>query len=486
MGILDVPGISQKKADARYARPQHAYPKEMPAGLGWDLLSFPITVALIQSFGMGPQYGTINFTPEQLFGLKSTAFSNPAFTFYATPTGSDTNPGTEASPVKTGGKLITLANATGLPCKLVMDGGSSPSSAYPRTSNLRSAGVAPTVDVAIVARGGRVSLGTYDNFSAPALDGTYTNCYNIPSSGTCDRVVDRWQLDRYGDFVALKNVATAAICNVTPGSWTVSGSVLYVNRADGLAVTNANTRAYRGSAANFIMTTQVNVGFFAEDGNSGFDIEGSNANGVIDFLITAPGATGCSVFSHCRFLQAGGLINTAARAISINSFNGLVAFFNCSGSGAQTDIYNFHNNYGAAKAACLLVNCTSPGTGKNGNQSCNAFTMHEDCIGIAVAGYLREGHGGTMRHINTSRCWVVGTDIGNDLGDAVLGGGGSFQPAAVVANDTAIIWADSVTIDMPGGTRAWVTSVAAGAQILRRDCRPVAQPDAGGGTFGSY
>jgi hypothetical protein len=486
MSLLDPPGISQSKADQRYARPLFAYPREMPSGLGWDLLSFPIAVALVKSYGMSPSYGVINFSPEQLFNLKSTALSNPAFTFYSTPTGSDSNPGTEALPVKTGGKLIQLCNATGQSCKVIVDGGSSPGSAYPRTSNFRSAGVAPLVDIAIVARGGRVSVGTYDNFSTPPLDGTYTNCYAIPSSGTCDRVVNRWEFDRYGDFVALKNVATPAICNVTPGSWSVSGSVLYVNRADGLAVTNANTRAYRGAAANVIMTTQVNLGFFSEDGNSGFDLEGSNVNAIIDFQITTPGALGCSVFENCRFLQAGGIVNTAARATSINSFNGLVAFFNCSGGGAQTDVFNFHNNYGAAFPFHILINCTGPTTGKLGNQSCNIYTMHEDCIGIAVGGSLCEGHGGTVRHINTSRCWMVGTFVADDLGDAVLGGGGSFQPAAVVANDTAQIWCDSVTVKMPGGTRAYATSIAAGAAIRFRDCDPVAQPNAGGGTFETY
>lgn len=490
MGVLDVPGISQARADQRYARPLHEYPIEIPPGLGWDSTNFPLNITVTESFGLAPQHGSVGMTPEQLFNLKSTAFSNPAFTFYVSPAGNDANAGTEGSPVRSLGKAQALANATGQPCKIIASGGSAPASAYPRTNNLRNnAGVAvvPAVDTAWVARGGRVTTGTYDNYAPPSLDVTFTNCYKLTGLGACDRIVNRWQFDEWGDYVALRNVATPAICDVTPDSWSLSGTDVYVNRADRVAVTNANTRAYRSGAATYIVSNQVNVYFGGEDGESGWDLEGSNANAVVDFLIAAPAALpGCCVFSNTRLVQAGGVVNTSARAISANSFNGLVAMFDCHGSAAQTDCFNVHNNNAAAKASFLTVNCTSYNTGRQGNQSCNAFTLHEDCIGIDVCGNFQNAHGGTARNINTSRCLFAGTYIKNDRGDAVLGGGGSFQPAAVVANDTAQIWADSVKVDMPSGTRVWTTSIAPGATILRRNCFPVSQPDAGGGTFGEY
>ena len=485
MSILDAPGISQARADDRYAQPLFAYTKEIPIGLGWDLANFPLSISIIQSYGLAPQWGSVGFTPEQLFNLKSTAFSAPFATFFVAQTGSDAADGlTQGTAVRSIGKGVALANATGQPCKIIVLAGT-----YPRANNLSFNNNVLTpvaVDIAFVARNGRVNSGTYDSFSTPSLDGTFTNCYKLTGLGSCDRVVDRQNLDRHGEYVELRFVATPTIANITPNSWSFSGTDVYVNRADLAAVTNVNTRAYRSGTESFTMTNQKNICLIGEDGASGWDIEGSNANGAVDFLIGTPAASvGCSVFSNCRFLQAGGRINTAARSFSANSFNGVVALFNCYGGGAQTDTFNVHNTSGANKAMVLTVNCGSINTGRAGNQSCNALTYHEDVVGIDVCGNFSEAHGGTLRNINTSKCLLVGTFLRNDRGDGVLGGGGGFQPAAVVGDDTSTIWADSVKIDMPAGTKAWNT-LAVGATILRRNCFPVAQPDAGSGTFGTY
>lgn len=485
MSILDAPGITQARADERYARPLHSYPIGIPSGLTWDSANFPLSLSVVPSFGLAPQFGEAGFTPEQLFNLKSTAYSAPFATFYVLQTGVDTNNGlTTGTAVRSIGKGIALANATGQPCKIIIGAGT-----YPRANNFsfnNNVLVAPAVDIAFVARNGRVNAGTYDSFANPSLDATFTNCYKLTALGSCDRIVDRWAFDQFGDYVELRYVATPAIANVTPNSWSFSGTDVYVNRADLVAVTNVNTRAYRSGTESFTMINQVNVCFVVEDGASGFDLEGSNANGTIDVLITTPAVTpGCMVFSNCRFLQSGGRVNTVARSFSANSFNGLVALFNCYGGGAQTDSFNFHNTRGATKAMAMTVNCSSLNTGRRGNQSCNALTYHEDVVGIDVCGNFIEAHGGTLRNINTSKCLLVGTFLKNDRGDAVLGGGGAFQPAAVVADDTATVWADSVRIDMPSGTKSWNT-LAAGSTILRRNCFPVSQPDAGSGTFGSY
>jgi hypothetical protein len=479
MGNLDVSIISQNRSS-------FGYPVEIPEGLNWNKTSFPLSISLTQSFGMTPQYGSVGYTPEQLFALKSTALSAPFATFYVNnSTGNDTNAGTEGAPVRSIGKAQALANATGQPCKVIVATGT-----YARTNNPRfNSGVAviPSVDTAFVASGGRVTTGTFDNYAAPSRDVIYTNCFKLTSHGACDRVVNRLAFDEWGDYVALRNVATPDLCNSTPDSWALVGTDVFVNRSDRINVTNANTRAYRSASATYVVTTQVNIFFGGIDGESGWDLEGANTNAVVDFLVSSPSTIpGCSVFSNVRLVQGGGVVNTSARSISCNGFNGLIALFNCHGSAAQTDCYNVHNNYGAEKVMFLTVNCSSYNTGRSGGQSCNAYTLHEDCIGIDVCGKYQESHGGTIRNIGTSRCLLAGTFVKNDRGDAVLGGGGTYQPAAVVVNDTAQIWGDVVNIDMPAGTRAWTTSLAAGATIRRRNCFPVGQPDAGGGSFESY
>lgn len=489
MSFLDPPALTKKKADLLYARPAFAYPVEIPAGMRWDHDTFPIELGIVQSFGLAPQHGLVNYTPEGLFSLRSNAYSNPFATFWVSASGSDSNPGTEALPVRSIGKAQALANATGTGCTVMVLAGT-----YPRANNPRnnaSVSVVPAVDTVFIAYGGKVVTGTFDNYATPSVDGTYTNCYKLTLLGACDRVVNRLSFDAWGDYVAFRKVATPTVCNATPNSWcaVVNGASfdIYVNRADGLAVTNANTRTYRTAAATYIMGPQVNVMFTTLDGASGWDMEGSNNNGIIDMLCTSPAATpGCSVFKSIRFQQAGGEANGSARALSGNSFNGLLAAFNCHGGNPATDIFNIHNNYGAAKAAVLLVNCTGDNPGIAGNQSCNGFTLHEDAIGIDLCGTYREAHGGTIANIGTSTCLLAGTYIENDRGDAVLGGGGQQVPVAIMAKDTAQIWCDSVKIKMPAGTWAYATNATAGATIHRRNCFPVGQPDAGGGTFTTY
>lgn len=485
IGVMDSETGTLSMAPQIYARPLYSYPIEIPDGLGWDKTNFPIRPSVVQSFGLAAQCGNVGFTPEQLFGLRSTALSAPFATFYVTQTGSDSNDGlSTGTAVRSIGKGIALANATGQPCKIIVAAGT-----YPRANNFsfnNNVLVSPAVDIAFVARNGRVNAGTYDSFSTPSLDATFTNCYKLTALGSCDRIVDRWNFDQFGDYVELRYVATPAIANATPNSWSFSGTDVYVNRADLVAVTNVNTRAYRSGTESFTMINQVSICLVGEDGASGFDMEGSNANGVVDVLITTPpGSVGCQVYSNCRFLQPGGRVNTVARAFSGNSFNGLIATFNCYFGGAQTDAANFHNTKGATKAMALTVNCTSLNTGRRGNQSCNALTYHEDVVGIDVCGNFTEAHGGAVRNIGTSKCLLAGTFVKNDRGDAVLGGGGAFQPAAVVVDDTANIWADTVKIDMPSGTKAWNT-LSAGSSIFRRNCFPVGQPDAGPGTFLPY
>jgi hypothetical protein len=458
---------------------------EIPEDLGWDTVNFPLDITVVESYGLAPQHGDVGLTPAQVFGLKSTALSAPFATFYVAQTGNDASDGlTSGTAVRSIGKGVALANATGQPCKVIVLAGTYPRANNPNFNN--NALVSVAVDIAFVARNGRVNTGTYDSYSNPSVDVTYTNCYKLTGLGSCDRIVDRWNIDQFGDYVSFRYVATPAIANVTPNSWALVGSDVYVNRADLAVVTNVNTRAYRSGTGNFTMITQKNVCFVGEDGASGWDLEGSNANGCVDVLITTPPLdVGCMVFSDCRFLQSGGRINTSARSVSVNGFNGLVALFNCYGGSAQTDAFNFHNTKSALKPLTLTVNCTSNNTGRFGGQSCNALTYHEDVIGIDVCGNFTEAHGGTVRNIGTSRCLLAGTFVKNDRGDAVLGGGGAFQPAAVVVDDTATIWADSVKIDMPAGTKSWYT-LSPQCRILRRGCFPVGQPDAGGGIFGNY
>lgn len=106
---------------------------EIPQALGWDFLNFPIYPSVTESQGLAPQFGSAGVTPEQLFGSKSTALSNPFATFYVATSGNDANDGlTPATAVRSIGKGQALANATGQPCKVIVTLGT-----YARSNNPR-------------------------------------------------------------------------------------------------------------------------------------------------------------------------------------------------------------------------------------------------------------------------------------------------------------------------------------------------------------
>jgi hypothetical protein len=341
------------------------------------------------------------------------------------------------------------------------------------------------VDLALVAYGGRVNTGTWDEFSAPSADATYTNCYSFSVAGA-DRVVDRVNLNAFGNYTEFLNVGTPALCNTTPNSWCLSAGTVYINRADHAAVTNANTRLYRNATEALLLKAQKNIYVGAADADSGFDFEGCyNSGGVVTLLNTAPGATrNLAVFENCTFSQGGGAGNTTARAVSVESWNGVVAMFNCHATAAQTDLFNIHNTYASPTPPhLLLVNCTGIDAGRGANQSNNALTAHEDAVLIALGGQFDETRGGMVRCIGSSKTLLAGARLRNDRGDLALGG--SFRPTAVSAADTAQIWCDSIDIDMAAGARAYCTE-AAGAAVHRRNCAPAPQPDVGPGTFDTY
>jgi hypothetical protein len=241
----------------------------LPTGFPWNraLLDVRIGRAMGQTYG-----GAIN--PASL--LPAAVWAAPLATqvFHVdTVNGSDTT-GTgignyfgdfSSSPVRTLSKAIILANATTIASRILINGAGNP------TLNRASVGSAtfPTVPLAIEALGGRVTLAGTDAHTW-ALNGTYTNCYSATetnASGAIDLLNQRWLgeaqgarlLDRKGvgrqSYVEFAVYATpaalsaATLSGTTGGGYCNSGGVTYVRRADGAAVTDVNTRVFRGSSA---------------------------------------------------------------------------------------------------------------------------------------------------------------------------------------------------------------------------------------------
>lgn len=416
-----------------------------PDGIGWDYGLYPITPAITKVDGRR-RLGSAGITPEALFDLFSTARTAPVTTYYVSvATGSDSNDGlTPGSKVRSINKAVLLGNATGSPYKVYIDAG-----LYYRSLHF-SANTATKVlqDAAFIAVGGTVVCSSCDQFTAPSLDGTYTNCYAIAMTGV-EKVVDLLQRSPDGSYQQMVNVATAALCNTRPGSWASVSGTIYVNRADGLAVTNTNTRTLRTSSS-LLITANISAYLGSDDGEGGWAFEGGDSIGAVRVKVTTPTPNAHKVFviKSAAFAHAGGLVSTGGRCIEVDSFPGIVALFGCSATKSRTDLYNAKNSNGAVPPPVLLtVNCTGTDTGEYNGTSCNAWTLHDDVVGMDIAGYYEGGAGGTIHNISTSRAALVGTYVGLDRGDKVHGG--NIEPTAIRAANTAAIDCYAVSVWQP-------------------------------------
>ncbi|WP_144098321.1 hypothetical protein [Croceicoccus sediminis] len=389
---------------------------------------------------------TLDNTPAEIFDLFSTARSAPANTYHVSPNGSDAGAGTEAAPFRSIWKAVSSANASGLPAKVVIKAGEYGKPHNPsQFLNLR-----PTVDIAFVATGGRVIVGTWDDFGSPAKDATYANCHSY-ALGNVDRVIDRARLDADGFHPDLLRVSDAATCNRIADSWTLEAGRIYINRADGKAVTDANTRVLRAAGGTWRFDTPVSVYVGGEDSISGFDTQGGSGGAGFHYQPdTKPAAMKAVVVERSTFGYCGGSTYEANGAL-ISNLHGLALFADCDASNNVKDGFSVgHNGNFGARGHMITANCRAILCGRGSAQSCNSLTAHDDTILADFAGEFGRSNGGSVRTIGTSRCWLAGTAIADDRGDRASGG--TTPPAAIMAGDSAQIWADRAVISMPPAT----------------------------------
>ena len=475
---VSVPQLAGLGAMARTASLGLTAPTAWSAA--WTVSAFTPAVSLFED--RRAPFGSIGKSAAQLFDLFSSARASPTTTLYVNiASGNDTTgTGAVGAPFQSIHKGVTAANAAGQLTTIFVAAGD-----YPRANNPSNGGaVLPTVDLALIATGGRVRTGAYDAFSAPTVDATYANCYSF-AVATVNRVVDRANVDRFGCAVDLTNVATAAQCNGRPGSWALVAGTLYVNRGDGAAVNNVNTRVFRAGTATIKVTAPVSVFVGGSLAGDGFDFEGGSSAACLNYApSTVPAAMKAVVADGCSFRFAGGVAETGATGVAINSVHGVAALFNCAADGNATDGFNAHNTTAPTAATHFVtVNCSASNNGRAPGVSCNGWTSHENVVGLDVAGVYRGNRGGTMRSINSSLSWLAGSRVEGDLGD--LANGGALIGTALRVDDTARYWCDRVAIDMPGASYA-LHAAASGSAIFTRAMPPLRASGVGPGTIGTY
>jgi len=395
-----------------------------PPGFAWPFDQYPLSVVV--------QGGTAvtDFIPER--HINPACYLGARY-FVDVAKGNDTNAGTSlAAPVKSIWKAFSLGNATGAAYRVTIVAG-----VYPRANGWTNNGSAiPNQHVVVDTLGGTVITGPFDALAWGSADATYTNSYKVSRAGVC-RVFDLTTTDAFGQYVELVNVADAATCNTTPGSWAQVGSDLYVRRADGAAVTNANTRAYL-TVDNLILNGTSGDLFVRN-----VVFEGGPTGAARIFGTVANVTPRKAIFVNCRALYSG-QASGVANGMRVYDYKGLVAFVGCSGMANSQDGFNAHYNLADSGSLYLLtVNCEGVDNGRYNSQSNQGLTIHESVVAIDINGHYAWNHGGNIRNINQSQMWVICPRCHDDVGDVAMGG--TVTPTDIFADDQARIWVDGGT-----------------------------------------
>ena len=393
-----------------------------PAGFGWDWAKYPI---------MGGKVADKwNVTTEPKSLVNPAIWSGPIY--YVDPaTGVDTNTGlgSYTNALQTLDKAVALGNATGAPyrvyCKAAAGG----------TTYIRTRGTIaisqPTQHCAIIADGGRITTGLFDNLTW-ALDGTYTSCYRATRTGVF-RVFNLVGVDTFGNYAELTKVADAATCNSTPGSWAQEGSLVYVRRSDGAAVTNANTRALINAGCMDFSKSGTDTDVYLE----GFNLEGGNTGNV-----KFSGGTRNFVAVDCGFRNCGSA-DFPVDAVMFNNTDGICALFRPIGYGGWADFINGTWSLGApAKGRFLVVDPVGKDFGRTGNDTDNGFTLHDGLIGIVVGGLLEGNHGPNVAVVSGAQAWCAGTKTKSSNGGA--------NTAEFQTDGTAKMWLEDTVAETSG------------------------------------
>lgn len=406
---------------------------KVPAGLGFTP---PTTFRIAENGALMPMLAAAAKTPEEVFDEISVARKAPTTTLYVGKGGIDSQNGLTWGTRKLNiSAAIQTGNATGNPYRVFVGAGE-----YIRQEGFQA--LSPTQDVAFIAYRGPVVTGTFDAFTGFVLDTEFPACYSA-TVGTVDKLNDRLRLNDFGLTRQLQLFATPAALQAATtlgdGGYAYANGKLYVRRQDGAAPTAANTRFYRNIRGLYVdQPVSVYIeGFTLEGGQMGaFDYAGP-ANMIAERRV---------VGKNCRFLYGGGNTNTDGRSLSVDSLNGLAAFFDCEASGGRTDGFNFHDIRQNGERH-LTVRCIGNDNGRGSSQSCNGLTGHDGTLGVDVGGSYEWNRGGTVRQ-SEGKIALFGTYIANDQGD------GTTLPTAVMTSGVAEYWLDRVTINMPSNRQA--------------------------------
>ncbi|MBB1599484.1 hypothetical protein [Variovorax sp. UMC13] len=248
------------------------------------------------------------------------------------------------------------------------------------------------------------------------------------------------------EAIFYRKPATQAEMESTPATWFTIGSDQYVHTHDG-----------RMPDASLLLLAGVNNCVFSV--NKRWYIEGVTFEGgvgdAVGSISAGIGAAGSVILERCNIRYAQG---NAIAATGIP----LVIQHLGERKGCLLDISNYHLGGNGYDCNALEIDVVSFDSGDtDGVNNDNITTGHENTrlISIGCKGWGSVGPIGA--HINTTQAWLLGCELGGSRSTAP----GTASGAAVLAGNTAKVWAEDCRFD---GVIALVTTET--AQIRTKNC----------------
>jgi hypothetical protein len=351
-------------------------------------------------------------------------------TFYVdTATGSDTNAGTSAAPLKSlaaaGARVLTKARAI-----IKAKGG------LYRDSECFPGGISGTA-LQIVSWDGVpvVSAKTQPALSWALDTGT---TYIATFSNGIAGVHDAANLSSEGDYKPLTLAASAAACRSTANSYYITGTTIYVNLFDARAP-DSNLRIYKkaasGTADNYnLRLVSANQTVYLENiwfegGVSPFVTDSSSDSNLITLYARS-----------CRFLYGAGS----------NGFNwvspGLSILQECIAARSSQDGFDYNRSgFGSRKPLNIEVDCIGRSNGTDASGTNNGSTAHGSDI-IRVNGLYYDNENRQVHDILNS-VGVLSWNLGCTARDARAGAANRSNFAAGLTGEAAgsKMWLDGCT-----------------------------------------
>jgi hypothetical protein len=386
-----------------------------PADLGFPFAEFPLVLRQ-----RGDGFRT-DFRPE----AHAAALAGPTY-HVDIATGSDAASGAGwGAALKSIFVATQRGNAGGVPFNVLVKAG-----VYPRASNFTDNGpmVVPTQEAAYRAHGGRVTCWAGHELSWPASPhGTYSNCYAVTRS-TVTVVLDLLEQNSSGDPAELSRVADAESCNATPDSWAQVGSTLYVQRADGLAPTNANTRVLIVIDAFALDATGKSV--YLE----GFDFQGGANGGV--FVHGEASRNVVCVDCSARFAGGPG---HAGSGFAVEDNAGLVALLGCTAAANAKDGFDFRWSLGGTPDLHpLVVDGHAHDNGRHAHKADAGLACRDGVAAVVIGGVYHANFGANLWTGDASLACCLGAFAHDSHGDVARGG--SLGPVDFAASGSSQLW----------------------------------------------